>query len=419
LEDTQEVLMTIDTCLAQLRAHLERGRYTAKVADRCLAVAGYFLRFLDKKHVPIEAAQPEHVRAYLQEALRVYRRRHGRPPSIVAGWRCSHTSGVHMLLRLVQGRWPPEPVPANPIQPFHARLCSEYVQWLTESRGLAAETVSGHHGLASRLLSWLGEQAASAALTQLSIEDIDSFVEAQATRLRRTTRKSMALYLRSFLRYLHGRDLLHRDLSTAIIAPRVYALENIPSALSAEDVAAVLKTARQDGSAKGLRDLAILTLLSTYGLRAGEITALRLDDIDWRREQVRVRHSKTGHETLLPLVKPVGDALLDYLQKGRPKVAAREVFIRARAPYRPFQNGSSLYSGIVRHLERAGVKWQGRHGPHAFRHARAVSLLRAAIPSKVIGDLLGHRASGSTAVYLKLATEDLRKIPLDVPEVKS
>jgi site-specific recombinase XerD len=256
-------------------------------------------------------------------------------------------------------------------------------------------------------------------LTQLSIEDIDSFVEAQATRLRRTTRKSMALYLRSFLRYLHGRDLLHRDLSTAIIAPRVYALENIPSALSAEDVAAVLKTARQDGSAKGLRDLAILTLLSTYGLRAGEITALRLDDIDWRREQVRVRHSKTGHETLLPLVKPVGDALLDYLQKGRPKVAAREVFIRARAPYRPFQNGSSLYSGIVRHLERAGVKWQGRHGPHAFRHARAVSLLRAAIPSKVIGDLLGHRASGSTAVYLKLATEDLRKIPLDVPEVKS
>lgn len=411
--------MTTESCLTQLRAHLECARYTTKTADRCLAVAGYFLCFLAKKLVPIEAAQPEHVQAYLQEALRVYRRRHGRPPSIEAGWRCSHTSGIHILLRLVQGRWPPEPISANPIQEFHAHLCDEYVQWLTESRGLAAETVSGHHALASRLLSWLGERATEAALAQLTIEKIDSFVEAQAPALRRTTRKSMALYLRSFLRYLYGRGLLSRDLSTAIIAPRVYALENIPSVLSAEDVAAVLNTARQDASAKGLRDLAILTLLSTYGLRAGEITALRLDDIDWRREQVRVRHTKTGHETLLPLVKPVGDTLLDYLQKGRPKVAAREIFIRVRAPYRPFHNGSSLYSGIVRHLEKAGVKWQGKHGPHAFRHARAVSLLRAAVPSKVIGDVLGHRASASTAIYLKLATEDLRKISLDVPEVSS
>lgn len=410
--------MTIDSCLAQLRTHLECAQYKPKVADRCLAVAGYFLRFLDKKNVLVEAAQPEHVQAYLQEALRVYRRRHGHTPSIEAGWRCSHTSGVHMLLRLAQGRWPPEPVPENAIQEFHAGLCNEYVHWLTEYRGLATETVPGHHSLASHLLSWLGERAASATLAHLTIKDIDSFVEAQPATLRRTTRKSMALYLRSFLRYLHGRGLLARDLSTAIIAPCVYALEGIPSALSAEDVELILKTAREDRSTKGLRDFAILTLLSTYGLRAGEITALRLDDIDWRREQVRVRHSKTGHETLLPLLKPVGDALLDYLRKGRPKVAAREVFIRLRAPYQPFHNGSSLYTGIVRHLERAGVKWQGKHGPHAFRHARAVSLLRAAIPSKVIGDVLGHRASASTAIYLKLATDDLRKISLEVPEVK-
>jgi site-specific recombinase XerD len=272
--------------------------------------------------------------------------------------------------------------------------------------------------MASRLLNWLGERAAGSKLAELTVKDVDSFVAAQSTTLRRPTRKSQALYLRSFLRYLHGRGLLHRDLSAAVIAPRVYALENIPSTLSAEDIAAVLKTVRQDRSPKGFRDLAILTLLATYGLRAGEITALRLDDIDWRREQVRVRHSKTGHETWLPLVRPVGEALVDYLRKGRPKVADREIFIRARAPYRPLHNGSSLYSGIVRRLQSAGVKWLGKHGPHAFRHARAVNLLRAAVPSKVIGDVLGHRASASTAVYLKLATDDLRKIALDVPEVK-
>ena len=69
-------------------------------------------------------------------------------------------------------------------------------------------------------------------------------------------------------------------------------------------------------------------------------------------------------------------------------------------------------------MQDAGIKWQGKHGRHAFRHARAVSLLRAAVPSKVIGDVLGHRASAPTAIYLKLATDDLRKIALDVPEVK-
>ncbi len=175
--------MKIHSCLAQLRAHLESARYTPKVADRYLAVASYFLRFLDKNHVPIESAQPEHVHAYLREALRIYRRTHGRRPPIEAGWRRSHTSGIHMLLRLVQGRWPPEPVPANPIQEFHVQLCSSYVQWLREFRGLAAETISGHQAMASRLLNWLGERAASSKLAELTVRDIDSFVAAQPTTL--------------------------------------------------------------------------------------------------------------------------------------------------------------------------------------------------------------------------------------------
>ncbi|MGH9563919.1 MAG: hypothetical protein ACRD3S_20895, partial [Terracidiphilus sp.] len=135
--------MKIHPCLAQLRAHLESARYTPKVADRYLAVAGYFIHFLDKNHVPIESAQPKHVEAYLREALRIYRRTHGRRPPIEAGWRPSHTSGIHMLLRLVQVGWPPEAVPASPIAEFHAQLCSTYVQWLSDFRGLASETISG------------------------------------------------------------------------------------------------------------------------------------------------------------------------------------------------------------------------------------------------------------------------------------
>ena len=122
----------------------------------------------------------------------------------------------------------------------------------------------------------------------------------------------------------------------------------------------------------GLRDYAMLLLLSTYGMRSGEIRRLRLDDIDWRAETLHIHHSKTGMHSLLPLMEPVGEALLNYLHRGRPKTDVREIFIRTRAPYRPL---SRIYSEVRRRLEAAGVKPHGKCGPHTFRHARAVSLL--------------------------------------------
>jgi integrase/recombinase XerD len=113
-------------------------------------------------------------------------------------------------------------------------------------------------------------------------------------------------------------------------------------------------------------------------------------------------------------MRPVGEALLSYLRRGRPKTAVREIFIRTRAPYRPLCV-TGIYSAVRRRMEAAGVGPSGKRGPHIFRHARAVSLLRAAAPQKVIGDLLGHRSAESTIPYLKLVTEDLRAIALEIP----
>jgi site-specific recombinase XerD len=137
----------------------------------------------------------------------------------------------------------------------------------------------------------------------------------------------------------------------------LYAYESIPSTLSSDQIATVLKTARRDQSPMGLRDYAILHLLSTYGLRAGEISHLRLDDIDWRAETLRIRHSKTGAHSLLPLMQPVGEALINYLRDGRPQTDAREIFIRSRAPYLQM---SRIYSGVRRRMEAAGVKPSGK-----------------------------------------------------------
>ena len=210
----------------------------------------------------------------------------------------------------------------------------------------------------------------------------------------RRSLKDVTTKIRSFLRWLHMTGQTSRDLSSTVIAPMLYAFESIPSALRAEDVKEVLAVTRQDCTPKGIRDYAILMLISKYGVRSGEITTLRLDDVDWRKEVIRIRHSKTGAISYLPLLPEVGEAILKYLQDSRPKTSFREMFIRTCAPYRPFRGGSSLYRLVRHRLEAANVITTGKRGPHAFRHARAVSMLRAAVASEGDWGSAGSPCSG-------------------------
>jgi site-specific recombinase XerD len=283
-------------------------------------------------------------------------------------------------------------------------------------RGLAKDSIRVLMWEGRYFLSWYTSHSPIDDLRALSVRDIDIYFEMRAAGLRRRSLKDVAERLRSLMRFLHRTDRMEVDLAPRIIGPRLWAYESIPSALSAEQITAVLTSTRKDRSPMGYRDYAILLLLSTYGLRDGEITRLRLEDIDWRAETIHIRHSKTGADSKLPLMAEVGEALLNYLRRGRPETDAREIFIRTRAPYTRLP---SCYTEVRRRLDAAGVKPPGKRGPHSFRHARAVTLLRASVSRKVIGDLLGHRSEESTIPYLKLATEDLRAIALEIPEVRA
>ena len=396
--------------IARFREFLTQQRYNAVVVHNYCRNADHFLQYLAQREIAIEATTPAEVSNYLRCAVRRFRQRHGYAPA--AHWQSIPRAGIHALLRFVQKRWPPEPPAASPGEVLRRAVCSEYREWLRVQRGLAAATIDALMWEARHFLSWYLERTSVIGFMELSIRDIDAYFEMRAPGLRRKSLKDVAERLRSLMRFLHRTGRTAVDWAPQIIAPMLYAYETIPSALGSDQITAVLKTTREDRSPMGLRDYAILLLLSTYGMRAGEITRLRLEDIDWRADTLRIRHSKTGAQSLLPLMAPVGKALLNYLRRGRPKTDVREVFIRTRAPYRPL---TSLYKEIRRRLEAAGVKPHGKCGPHTFRHARAVSLLRASVPRKVIGDLLGHRSVEATVPYLKLATEDLRAIALEIP----
>jgi site-specific recombinase XerD len=264
-----------------------------------------------------------------------------------------------------------------------------------------------------QLLEWLCDRNKSVAT--VTIDDLDLYVAKRAVALRRNSTAEMVATLRSVLRYLHEHGPLARDLASLMRGPTIYALEGIPSTIRPEDVQRALAALKQDRSPTGRRDYAIWMLLTTYGLRGGEIKALQLSDIDWRHERLRIRHGKTGAYSELPLLRQPANALLDYLRHGRPATTARTVFLRAQAPYRPLSYGTHLHGVVSRRLAAVGVVPTGKHGSHALRHARAVSLLRGGVSLKVIGDVLGHRSAQSTAAYLKLATEDLRSVALDLP----
>lgn len=396
--------------IAALRVALARQQYSPVVVGNYCAYARWFLDHLAQRNIAVADVSEAQVAQYLRHAIALFRKRRGRSPGPY--WHSIPRSGIHALLRLAQGEWPPAPKVTCAADAVRFTVCDEYETWLREERGLAQCSIAALMWEARHFLAWQLGQCGAHSLMELSIGDIDRYVDLRAPKLTRKSLKDVAERLRSLLRYLHRTGRTAIDLSPHVIAPLLYAYEGVPSILERSQIAAVLKSARKDTTPVGLRDHAILQLLATYGLRSSEIRNLRLDDIDWRAESIRVRHTKTRACSLLPLMEPVGEAVLAYLRSGRPETDAREIFIRTRAPYRKL---GMLGSAVRRRLRNAGVKPPGKSGPHIFRHARAVEMLRASIPQKVIGDLLGHRSTESTAPYLKLATEDLRAIALEVP----
>jgi len=403
--------------IEQLKVHLRDRGYTSVTCRSHLRITSRFLEYLYDHARTIEAALPADVEAFLRRERRVYRKRHGRAPPSIPQWRRQRTAPLRLMLHLVQGQWPPLPAPKleTSRELFHHELLKGYDAWMDELRGLASATRVLRLERAHELLSGLCERSKPDIIHDLQVGDIDAYLSRRTEGLRRKSIQVLTSDLRVFLRYLYGRGTTARNLSTSVTSPTLYAYEGIPSALLDEDIKQVLAITCRDRTPGGLRDYAILMLLATYGLRSGEIAALRLDDLDWKNEVLLVRHSKTGTSSKLPLLPEPGEVLLNYLEKARPRSPVREVFLCLNAPYRAIPPGPALYAIVRRRLDAAGIVRHGKKGPHAFRHARAVSLLRAAVPLKEIGDILGHRSALSTGVYLKLATEDLRGVALEVP----
>jgi site-specific recombinase XerD len=278
---------------------------------------------------------------------------------------------------------------------------------LRQERGLSEATVVQYRHYLRKLEDYLLN--AGCQLPDLSPAIISAFITECGKAVDKRSVQSLCSILKTSFRYLYRAGIIPRDLSKAIESPRRYRLSNVPRSISWAEVERMLQTVDRR-SAAGSRDYTILLLLVTYGLRAREVAALTLDDVDWKRDRLHVRGRKAGHSTVYPLAPLVGEAILEYLQHGRPKSVERTLLLRSFAPFTPI-SGTAVSQRAQRYLRQAGINIP-RPGSHTLRHTCVQRLVDSGFSPKTIGDFVGHRTPDATSIYAKVNIKALREVAL-------
>jgi integrase/recombinase XerD len=323
-------------------------------------------------------------------------------------------SALHALNRVYQvmGLQPPTWSKSLPqVRPASA-LLQEFADHLVRHRGNPPVTVEKRLAHIGRLLEYLAGR--DKMWSTMALTDIDNFLVGLTQCFARTTVADIAASIRSFARFLLATGRISVALADSIISPVQPRFERPRRSLPWEDVQRLLR-AIDRSPARGLRDYALLLLMSTYGLGAGEAIRLQFDDIDWIAGTIRGVRPKTGVAFTLPLLPAVAEALAKYLHDGRPRnTPTRHVFIAMKAELRPLTRASAVRHIIVKYAKVAGLNTPYL-GSHVLRFSNAARQVDLGIRPRVLSDLLGHRGSDSISAYVRIATETLRDISLPVP----
>ena len=290
----------------------------------------------------------------------------------------------------------------------HARQVEAFATWMRDDRGLSEATVSNCCYESDRLFAWAAPR--NLMLADITIGDVDAYLAERiaAGGLRRTSARAAAGCLRSFFRFAETRNWCRPGIAGCIMPPLAYPDRPVPKGFDRDEVGKLLATT-EGSTPADCRDRAVLMILATCGLRAGEVGALRVEDIDWERDLLRVFRPKTGRTDTFPLTPSIGNALMDYLLKVRPDAGSeRALFLTLRAPFRPLQ--SCAIGMIVRsRAQRLGITGK-RLGAHALRHAAAQRLVDEGCGLKTVGDFLGHSSPSATAAYATIDLASLRPV---------
>ena len=281
-----------------------------------------------------------------------------------------------------------------------------FAQHLSQERGLAQTTVETY---VSHIRHFLDDRfdAGAIQIHKLNPGDITAFLLRYVKTVKRITAKSMTTALRAFFRYLRLWGEIDANLAEFI--PRIadWRLSELPKSLEGNEVERLLSSCNRSNKV-GQRDYTILLVLARLGLRAGEVAKMTLDDIDWEAGEIIIQ-GKGPRKDRVPLPWDVGEALVTYLQHGRPACSTRRIFIRAKAPHRGFSSSVAVCNVVERALLRAKLQ-PPRKGAHLLRHSLATNMLRKGTSLSEIGEILRHASITTTEIYTKVDIAGLRTL---------
>jgi integrase len=252
------------------------------------------------------------------------------------------------------------------------------------------------------------------ALASLTAERVEEFFVQYSKDHGVQSRHSMQSAMRLFLRFADLQGWVGQELAAAVPSLLGWRLSGLPRGLRDEELTKLLASPWAPGECP-CRNRAILELLATYGVRRGQVSALRLSDIHWHERTIDFAAQKGGKAVGHMLSARVAQFLAAYLREERPGSDSAYVFLRSRRPY--LRLGPNAITALVRlRMVNCGLP---PRGPHALRHTFATRLLRTGQPIKAIADLLGHRSLDTIAIYAKVDVARLLEVAVDWPEVLS
>jgi site-specific recombinase XerD len=282
-----------------------------------------------------------------------------------------------------------------PVTPMDT-IIREYQGYLVEERGLAPRTVGSYVGVARLFLGQREAAGGEIDVDALTTQAVSSFVVSYAQPSSACYVRLIVTGLRSLFRFLYITGYIQRPLGGAVRSVAHWQLTSVPKSISVQVVAQLLNSCDRR-TAHGLRDFAIITVLVRLGLRAGEVAALRVHDVDWRAGELTVR-GKGNREDRLPLPTDVGEAVVAWLQAGRWQVGHPLLFTRVPAPHNGL-SPSGISQVVTSACRRAGIP---RMGAHRLRHTAATEMLRSGGSLADVGQVLRHQSAATTAIYAKI-----------------
>ena len=378
-------------------AQMGYARFTLR---QQVLLLGDLERWLERKSLALVDLEEQVVKQFLEK-----RRRQGRLGK-------GHLRTVSLFLEHLREKDAiPAPQPTVDDSPL-TMLQKRYENFLKKERGLSPVTATRYGGFLRRFIV---ERFGDAPIDVRKIipNDISGFLLRHARSGSPGEAKLMVTALRSFFRFLFQHGETDSDLAGAVPTVPAWRLADVPKYLTPAEVEQVVHACDRRNTSLACRDRAIILLLARLGLRAGEVIALELDDIDWRAGVLTVR-GKGGYHDRLPLPADVGEAMATYLRQHRPPCTTRRVFIRNKAPHRGFAHPSSISTIVCRALKRAGLR-PALMGAHILRHSLATGMLRSGASMSEIGQVLRHRVANTTEIYAKVDISGLRSLALPWP----